>query len=396
MVTPTVLTVENSFMNLIYNKTYAPKCKFPLTIPNTIFNLIFIALMLFGFSIKAEPYLAYKNHLKCMTCHVNPNGGGLRTDFGRTYGQQLLPSRTSNLDSSMLAKLTQFLSIGADARFNVTYQKDSNNNTTQSFEVSSTQVYLQVKLPETGLSFYLDQQVAPGSAINREAFVMYKFDTDNFIKAGKLFLPYGLRIEDDSAFIRQATGMNFDNSDNGVELGIDYVNTTINLFVANGTSQVSNNDNKFLYGVRAEHLIATNYGNLRLGATAMLNDGDQQVQQYNVYGGANWGRFTFLSEIDYLTIANGNTINQSDINQLITLAEFDYQWQKGLNLKLTAEYFDSDLDVDENQQARYSVVGEYTPFSNIQLRLGYRKQKDIPQRPQQNNDMLFLQSHFYF
>jgi len=358
---------------------------------------LFLALicgLLFTLAIaaKAEPYLAYKNNLKCMACHVNPNGGGLRNDFGRSYGQQLLPSKAASYDSTKLAKLTQFLTLGADARFNGTFQQDDNGNNNQSFAIASTQLYLNIALPTTGLSFYIDQQVAPGTAINREAFIMYKFASGNFIKAGKLFLPYGLRIEDDSAFIRQATGMNFDNSDNGVEFALDYSNTTVNFFVSNGTSQASNNDNKFLYGARAEHL----FSHFRVGATAVLNDGEQQVQQYNLYGGANWGNFTFLSEIDYLILGNANSFDQSDINQLVTLAEINYQWQKGVNLKFTAEYFDSDLDVAQNQQTRYSFVVEYTPFANIQLRLGYRQQDDIPQKPQQNNDLLFVQSHFYF
>jgi hypothetical protein len=65
-------------------------------------------------------------------------------------------------------------------------------------------LYVNIEIPNSGLSLYIDQQVAPGSAINREALVMYKFEQgdlfdDNYLKAGKLFLPYGLRIEDDSA-----------------------------------------------------------------------------------------------------------------------------------------------------------------------------------------------------
>ena len=354
--------------------------------------LIASVLLIFSSTSNAEPYLAYKNNLKCMVCHVNPNGGGLRNDFGRIYGQQLLPSKAASYDTTKLAKLTQFLSLGADARFNGNYRKDNNGDNSRGFAINSTQIYLNIALPETGLSFYLDQQVAPGTAINREAFVMYKFAEGNFIKAGKLFLPYGLRIEDDSAFIRQATGMNFDNSDNGVEFALDYSSTTINFFMSNGTSQASNNDNDFLYGIRAEHL----FSHFRIGATALLNDGNKQVQQYNIYGGANFGNVTFLTEIDYLILSNANTFDQSDIQQLISLAEVNYQWQKGLNLKFTAEYFDSDVDVAQNQQTRYSFIAEYTPFANIQLRFGYRKQDDIPQKPKQNNDLLFIQSHFYF
>jgi len=57
---------------------------------------------------------------------------------------------------------------------------------------------------------------------------------------------------------------------------------------------------------------------------------------------------------------------------------------------------DSDRDIAENEQTRFSLIAEYTPFSNIQLRLGLRLKQDIPQKPQQNYDVIFLQSHFYF
>jgi hypothetical protein len=361
-------------------------------------GILFISLLI-SFSSKAEPYLAIKNNLQCAACHVNPNGGGLRNDFGRIYGQNLLPEKASSYDSAKLARLTQFLTVGADSRFNGTYQKteQKTDNTSQGFEVSSTQLYINIEIPDSGLSFYIDQQVAPGSAINREALVMYKFQQSDlfdssYLKAGKLFLPYGLRIEDDSAFIRQATGMNFDNSDNGVEYGLSHNNTSANFYVANGTSQASNNDDSLLYGMRVEHL----FTNFRLGMSAVLNDGDQQVQMLNLYGGTQWRDLTFLAEIDYLTLEGGNSFTGQDIKQLVTLAEVNYQWRQGWNFKLTAEYFDPDEDVDEDEQTRYSFITEYTPLSNVQLRLGLRLKQGIPQKPQQNSDMIFIQSHFYF
>lgn len=387
-----VLQVGHLLMTLHYKLNYKTQ-----TAKLFAFILLAYALLL-SLAIKAEPYLAIKNNLKCSACHVNPDGGGLRNEFGKIYGQQLLPAKASNFDSIKMAQVTQFLSIGADARFNANFQKteEKNNNTGKSFGVESAQLYVNFKIPETGLSFYLDQQVAPGTAINREAVVMYTFGQGDFIKAGKLFLPYGLRIEDDSAFIKQATGLNFDNSDNGVEYGINVGNTTMNFFVANGTSQAVNNDDTFLYGARVEHL----FSNFRLGSSAILNNGDNKVTMFNIYGGATWKDFTFLTEVDYLTLENSNNVtlpdSASDIRQLITLAEVNYQWQPGVNIKLTAEYFDPNRDINEDEQTRYSLVGEYTPISNIQLRLGLRFKQDIPQRPQQNIDLFFVQSHFYF
>lgn len=360
---------------------------------------ILSSCFLISFSIKAEPYLAIKNNLKCAACHVNPNGGGLRNDFGRIYGQNLLPAKASSYDSTKLARLTQYLSVGADSRFNANFQKteQETDNTSQGFEVSSAQLYINIEIPNSGLSLYIDQQVAPGSAINREALVMYQFDQNtlfdgSYLKAGKLFLPYGLRIEDDSAFIRQATGMNFDNSDNGVEYGVNHKKTSANFYVANGTSQASNNDDSLLFGMRIEHLFAS----FRLGMSAVLNDGDQQVQMLNLYGGTQWRDLTFLAEVDYLTLEEANNFNRQDIKQLATLAEVNYQWQQGWNFKLTAEYFDPDQDVNEDEQTRFSFITEYTPISNVQLRLGLRLKQDIPQKPQQNSDLAFIQSHFYF
>jgi len=374
-------------------KFHSKKHKTQLISPIIIMAAIMYTLLLSN-QVNAEPYLAIKNNLKCSACHVNPDGGGLRNEFGKIYGQQLLPAKASNFDSIKMAQVTQFLSIGADARFNANLQKteEANNNTSKSFSVESAQLYVNFTIPETGLSFYLDQQVAPGTAINREAVVMYSFADGDFIKAGKLFIPYGLHIEDDSAFIKQATGLNFDNSDNGVEYGLNIGNITMNFFVANGTSQAVNNDDSFLYGTRIEHL----FSNFRLGSSAILNDGDNKVTMFNVYAGATWQDFTFLTEIDYLTLENSNSATLPDINQLISLAEVNYQWQAGWNIKLTAEYFDPNRDINEDEQTRYSLIGEYTPISNIQLRLGVRLKQDIPQRPQQNVDLLFAQSHFYF
>jgi hypothetical protein len=363
-----------------------------MTISSKFAKCFILLLLTLSWFTQAEPYLAYKNNLKCAACHVNPNGGGARSDFGRIYGQSVLPVQPLAFDTNELAKISSFLNIGMDARFNATFQNDDNDNDTQSFDLGSALVYLDVNIADTGLSFYLDEQVGPGSAINREAYVKYKFDNNHFIKAGKMFLPYGLRVEDDGAFIRQATGMNFDNGDNGVELGLEYSQATVNLFVSNGTSGGTNDDDNFLYGIRGEHL----FSNFRIGATGVINDRDKQTTMLNLYGGAQFGDFTFLASIDSISLEAANQFNGLDIDQLATLIEMNYQWKQGWNFKLTAEHFDPDRDVDEDEQTRYSFVTEYTPLSSLQLRLGIRSNEDIPQKPQQNFEVFFVQGHFYF
>ena len=327
-----------------------------------------------------------------MACHINPDGGGQRNAFGRAFGQAILPAKANAFDVNKLAQLTQYLTIGSDVRFNATAQQDSNEQTSKSFDVGSALIYANIVIPETGLSFYIDQQIAPGAAINREAWAMISFDSGNLLKVGKMFLPYGIRIEDDGAFIRQVTGMNFDNGDNGIEYTVNYEKSAINLFMANGTSQITNDDDTFLYGIRAEHL----FSNYRLGSSFVFNNNEQQTKMFNLYSGASWGKFTLLAELDLINLTLLNNSSATETKQLITFAEINYQWQKGLNIKVTAEYFDPDQNIDENEQTRYSLVTEYTPISNVQLRLGIRSKADIPQKPTQSYEVIFLQSHFYF
>jgi hypothetical protein len=362
--------------------------------PTQLFWLISIIVML-GLllnvnTVQAEPYLAIKNNMKCSTCHVNPLGGGLRTSFGNIYGHTQLPQKVGDFSSAEMGKISSFLGLGGNLRYNAEHSSDDADNTSSTFRVDSAQLYLAITPTDTGLTFYLDQQVAPGAAVNREAYLQYNFSGQHYIKAGKMYSPFGLRIEDDSALVRQVSGFNFDSSDNGVELGLEFDQATVNFFVTNGTSAVSNNDDNFQYGVRAEKI----FSNFRIGSTAVLNTADDADRQlFNLYGGIHWGDFTFLGEVDWITTERATG---SDLNQLVGLIEVNYQWMQGLNFKLTGEYFDPDNDIDENHENRVSLVAEYTPISNLQLRTGIRISEGIPQQPQRSTEKFFLQAHLYF
>ena len=168
----------------------------------------------------AEPYLAVKNNLKCSACHVNPIGGGARNTFGNIYGHSQMTKNVSDFTSAEVGKINDFLSIGGNLRYNAERSSNDAGDDTATFRIDSAQLYVSVTPKDSGLTFYLDQQVGPGAALNREAFVLYKFSGNHYIKAGKMYVPFGLRLEDDTSFVRQVTGFNFDSSDNGVEARI--------------------------------------------------------------------------------------------------------------------------------------------------------------------------------
>lgn len=346
----------------------------------------------------AEPYLAFKNNLFCSACHINPVGGGARNTFGAYYGTHVLPQTPGSTTQFDAGSLGETLRIGANFRANY-YQSDRKDSEdtkatdTRTFETQSGQVYLIFQPKDSRFSLYVDEQVAPGGALNREAFILTKLSDTNFLKVGKLMLPYGIRLEDDTAFIRQATGFNFDTSDNGVEWDIQSQKTFLSFAVSNGSSGTTNDDKRMLYLTRAEYL----GNNWRIGVSGVLNDAESgRRTQTNIFGGFNLWGFTFLAEADHINDKSIMNIPDEYEQQRIGFFEVNREIAKGYNIKLTTEYFDPDTHIDENQRVRHSILLEYTPFSNMQLRTGLRKGEDIPQKTSGNYVDFFAQMHFYF
>jgi hypothetical protein len=358
------------------------------------FGFVFCILFVVSAApVVAEPYLAIKNNTTCSTCHVNPIGGGARNTYGAYYGTHILPQTAGSLDLFDAGKLGETLRIGADLRVNYNQSDREEAEDSRGFETQSGQLYVVLQPKGSRFSLYIDEQIAPGGALNRETFILTKLSGNHYLKAGRIMLPYGIRLEDDTAFIRQASGFNFDTGDNGVELGLQYSKTLFNVAVSNGSSGATNDDKNAQLLTRAEYL----GNNWRIGATALYNDAEAGARtQANIFGGFTWVGFVFLAEADYIEDESVSLVPETWQEQRIGLLEVNREISKGYNVKFTTEYLDPDTNIDENHRVRHSLLLEYTPFANLQIRGGLRKGDDIPQREQGNYMDFFAQMHFYY
>lgn len=352
---------------------------------------ILLSLVIARQPLLAEPYLAVYKGFKCAMCHTSPSGGGKRTAYGNTYEQAELSARTLDLGAVWTGELNKYLAVGGDIRGGWNQIDVPGQARSSDTELEEFLAYVEVRPIPRYLTVYVDAKLRPDDPVVRQQYArLSTADGRWYVRGGDFFLPFGLRLQDDDAFIRQVTGINFNTPDSGWELGLEQGKWSAQLAVTRGTAGGPEVDSGKQYSLRVSHVTP----NWRVGGSFNYNDakfGDRQMQ--NVFGGLRTGRVAWLAELDYI-IDDGTPTGRRKL--WVSLIEANYMIKKGHNLKATFEFFDPDTDVSEDEQNRFSLVWEYFPIQFLQTRLGYRRYDGIPQNPAQNREQLFLELHLPF
>ena len=363
-----------------------------------------LALLLYATtSAHAEPYLAIQEGYKCSQCHVNMTGGGKRNDFGNIYAQTRLanhfldwrdafsdgdeeedednPVRTDSGSSFFSGRLNDFIAIGGDLRMRYERTDTPSNPTEDVFNQRKQNMYVEINLIPGRVLFY---QTLTGGGDAREIFGLVQWDSF-YLKAGEFFLPYGLRLLDDSAVTRAVTGFTYGITDSGVEIGYEPDHWALHLAATNGTgASIENNRNKRLTGS-----VAYVRKRFRVGGSYSLNEDAQGVETsiYGIHGGVQFGRVGVLAAADI--------IDDSTDEEFVGIVELNLLISRGNNLKFTYEYHDPSEIIVQNARERYSLVWE--PFVNqfTQFRAGIRENQGIPQSDTQNRTEYFLELHLF-
>lgn len=354
------------------------------------FAILVLGILGAAGNVDAEPYFAVQQGLKCGSCHASPTGGGLRNAFGNAWVQGNLAARPVDLGETWTGSVNRFVALGANLRTSGRYLHVPGQAAESGFDVDEARLYLELSAIPERLSLYLDQRVAPGGSENLEAYGRLWWGNRSwYLQGGQMYLPYGLRLEDDSAFVREAPGINFANPDRGLQLGYESAFFTAQLAVSNGTGAGPETDKDKQWSLRAEHVRAA----WRFGASFNFNDaegGDRQMQ--NLFAGVRTGPISWLAEADYIV----DDVAQGERKQWAALLEANWTMVKGHNLKVTAEWLDPDDEIDENERNRFSLVWEHVPLPFVQLRIGARVYDGIPQDAQQNRELAFAELHAFF
>jgi hypothetical protein len=351
------------------------------------------SLTLLPFAASGEPYLAVESGLKCANCHVNPSGGGKRTPFGTLYARNQIAARAVVLDAARApwtGDVNDWFAVGGNLRGGYDSVDSPAIGDQSDVSLSRATVYAEVRAVPNLLSLYFDQRVAPDNSQTREAYLLLTPKQGKYtVKAGQLFLPFGLRLQDDNAFVRQSSGINFNTPDDGIELGLELAKWSAQLAVTEGTAGRGSDGADEQISLSAVYL----QPRWRVGASLNSNDdplGDRRM--HSVFAGFKTGPIAWLAELDFIS----DDTSSGDQDSYASLLEGNWRFVKGQSLKVSYEYLDPDRDRGDDQQERYSVVWEYSPIQFVQSRVGVRRYNGIPNFAVSNRNELFAELHVYF
>lgn len=340
---------------------------------------------------RGEPYLAVQKGLKCSACHTSITGGGKRTSYGNTFMQTEFAARTLDMGKIWTGDFGPYIGVGGDLRYGWDRIAVPGQPAQANTDLDSLRAYLEVRPFPSYLTLYVDARLRPEDPVIRTQWARVMLPGGRWsLRAGEFFLPFGLRLQDDDAFIRQVSGINMNTPDTGFEFAYEQGHWSAQLAVTRGTAGGPEVDSGKQYSLRVSHVRQR----WRIGGSLNLNDsrfGDRQMQ--NVFAGLTTGPVAWLAELDYI-VDDGTPTGRRKM--WASLIEANYRYRQGHNLKVTFEWFDPDDDVSEDEQNRLSVVWEYSPFQFLQTRIGYRDFNGIPQNPAQNREQAFAELHVMF
>ena len=361
----------------------------------------------------AEPYLMVRAGAKCNDCHTNMTGGGKRTPFAHIHARDIL----HDLDllpvpptvKGFTGQLHEYVSIGGDLRVrNTTVFQDEfsragsvptnkafrRNVTSNDTDVNEFLGYLQVDLLPDYITLYGDWNLN-GGVTNREAFTLIRgfLPYDTYVKAGRFFPTFGLRVQDDEAYIRGRTGFTFTNPDEGGEIGFAPGPFFLATSITNG--QAGDKDVQATvngYGVFQDIPVVQTI----LAGASFARQNDKRWAAA-AYAGSNYWRFTYLAEFDL--IDDRTPASEPRRDQYAAYAELDFLIFDWLNLRGTFDFVKVTHDRD---QTRWAIGAE--PFVNrfLQPRIQYRINNGPPlpgRNPNElvdNQDELVFELHTFF
>jgi hypothetical protein len=347
-------------------------------IRKSTYALTAICLVMSAFatgSALAVPRLSVSHSTSCRTCHVNPNGGGQRNEYGSLeialnelslpLGRRLVASHVSS-DTTDRALL-----IGFDFIQNV----DDHGVISR----DQTDAYLTYR-PLDKLSYSV--RVSDSGIVENYGLLTYDSLGHFSAKAGRFYPVFGLRTADYTGYHRSAVGLTRQTYQDGVSLCTEWYGVSL-------TVEGFSFEDRSIYGA---HLSVSG----RVGRIGWLAGGSRR-QPETISGATGeyrcaWAVFAGLSAYGFTALGELDLVGKKN-DTLAAYASLQTQIIEGAVLVLDYDFLDTDRSLATGIQERISVSLELHPIPYVELRPVYRSYTEGNRK---DEDEFAMQLHFGF
>jgi hypothetical protein len=327
-------------------------------------------------SAQALPLYASRMGATCVTCHYDPNGGGIRNEFGFQYekNRHAMEEEERWAKFTVDPKITPWLQIGFDTR--VMYVAShiegvSGVSTSTFFPMQGQLNFAVTPIDELTLvasrGLVVENPGFPSGYVARELYALFRgMPADLYIKVGRFRLPFGLRQDDHTSFIRstQFLPYNSQQDDAGIEVGSVGRNWFAQGSFTDGGVPFAEKAQTFSAKVgRASEAFQLGLSGYRSGTT------DANVYRWGLYASATRGKFTLLGEgAGGWNDPSGPT---PGFNSRAAFAQLDYRHSRGVDLLGKFDYADQTNGIETNAR-RYTAELDLNPMPFTEIQLSYR------------------------
>jgi hypothetical protein len=371
--------------------------------------------------------------LNCNGCHVNPTGGGMRHEAGRFYARHLLSILDDRRDErapapggvpeplsrERYAGLSPQPRVQAGADFRTMGLLEAGRDPNHAFFPMQADVHLAVRpySPRRLNRGRLTLLATGGAQGSRAAtfgdpgdrlFVkewwalFHDLPYQLYLKAGRFLPPFGWRLDDHTAFVRQTLSFDFERQGTGVEIGFNpnyaYAHLAVQANTRDGTAPVPDD------GWNAS--VAAGYRDFwwQLGAQAMFEERDDATEWWL---GATWALSPMRSEHPWkgLNVLPVTYMGELDVRRteatagrrvgtgLAAMHQLTWHPRDGIRALVRYDWVDLDTELVDDHRWRLVLGLVVHPTDFFEQAVHYRR-NDSPALT--DRDELIFMSHVYF
>ena len=341
---------------------------------STLFSLTALA-MASAPRAGALPLYASREGKTCVSCHFDPNGGGMRNDFGFLYckNRHGLDTEAKWANVTVDPRLNEWVSIGVDTRLLYIASHLSGGSTLATSTFLPMQGQLNVALtPHDYLTVVMSRGITidPDEFQARELYgLIHGLPHGLYAKLGRFRLPFGLRQDDHTSYVRVPFFLPYDSQkdDAGLEVGAAGSRYFGQLSFTNGSGTISPERAQTLAG-------KVGMSGKRLGGGV---SGFHQYREllrttqdrWGLYAMSTWQKFTAIGE--YAGGTQEAPLGGTK-NLWAAFAEVDYRVARGINVRGKLDYLEPNRGVSGDLYRRWLIEADVAPVPFTEAKLSFR------------------------